>query len=63
VAIGIAGALALTRLLSGLLYDVPRDDPLTFAFISGAMLVVALVARWVPAARALRVDPSASLRE
>ncbi|HET7585035.1 MAG TPA: ABC transporter permease [Gemmatimonadaceae bacterium] len=63
VAIGIAGALALTRLLSGLLYDVPRDDPLTFAFISGAMLIVALVASWVPAARALRVDPSASLRE
>jgi putative ABC transport system permease protein len=62
VAIGIAGALALTRLLSGLLFGVSAFDPATFAAIAILLSAVALAACWVPARRAASVDPLVALR-
>jgi predicted permease len=60
--IGIAGALAATRVLRSLLYDVAPADPATFALLGGVTLVVAFVAGALPVLRALRVDPIVSLR-
>jgi putative ABC transport system permease protein len=62
VAIGIVAALALTRLMSGLLYQVTPSDPLTFVVVSLFLLVAALVASWIPARRAAKVDPMVALR-
>ena len=62
VAIGIAGALALTRLLSGLLFGVAPDDPLTFGAVAVLLLGVTLVACFIPARRAMRVEPMVALR-
>jgi putative ABC transport system permease protein len=62
LAIGLAGALALGRSLSSLLYDVPPTDPATFAAIAGATALIALVACLVPAVRAVRVDPLTAIR-
>ena len=61
-AIGIAGALALTQVLSGLLFGVSARDPLTFLVVPGALLAVALAACWIPARRAIRVEPVIALR-
>jgi len=59
---GFAGSLALTRLMSNLLFGVSPHDPLTLA-LSGALLAsVALLACWIPARRASRVDPAVALR-
>jgi ABC-type antimicrobial peptide transport system permease subunit len=63
VVLGLAGALALTRLLSGLLYDVRPHDPATLAGVSVLLLAVALGSSAVPAGRAARVDPMKALRE
>jgi putative ABC transport system permease protein len=60
--LGLLGALAVTRLLSGLLYGVTASDPLTYLAIAGLLLVVALLACWVPARRAARTDPMIALR-
>src|SRR5688572_7335404 len=60
--LGIAGALALTHLLSGLLFGVSARDPLTFAAIPALLALVALFASWIPARRALRVEPLIALR-
>jgi putative ABC transport system permease protein len=62
VGIGIAGALALTRYLSSLLYSVKATDPLTFISVALILLLVALFASWLPARRAARVDPMEALR-
>jgi predicted permease len=62
IAIGVAAAFVLTRLMSGLLYGITATDAATFAVIALLLMLVALVAAYVPARRAMRVDPIASLR-
>jgi putative ABC transport system permease protein len=60
--LGLFGSVALGRLLSGMLYEVPANDPLTLAAVSTGLIVVALLACWIPAMRAARTDPLESLR-
>jgi predicted permease len=62
VACGFAGALALTRVLSGLLFGVGARDPLTLATVSLALLGIAASAVFIPARRASRIDPAVALR-
>ncbi len=62
VAVGIAGALALTRLMSSLLYGVNASDPATFVSVSALLVGVALIACYIPARRVLQVDPIEVLR-
>jgi len=62
VSIGIAGALALTRLMTKLLYGVSATDPLTFAALALMLMLVAIAACCLPARRAMRVDPVVALR-
>jgi putative ABC transport system permease protein len=59
---GAAGALLLTRLMSGLLFDVRPTDPVTFAVVSGVLVAVALAASMLPGLRATKVDPVIALR-
>jgi putative ABC transport system permease protein len=62
IVVGLAGALALARLVSTLLFEVTPFDPPSYASTVFALLVVALLACWVPARRAMRVDPVTALR-
>jgi putative ABC transport system permease protein len=62
LAAGLAGSLVLTRFLQTMLFDVTPTDPITFAGISALLAAVALVACFVPARRATRVDPLVALR-
>jgi len=63
VAIGFAGSLALTRTMESLLFGVTSTDPLTFLSVSLLLTVVALTAGYIPARRAMRVDPVVALRD
>ena len=62
IALGLVGATAASQLLRSLLFGVTPVDPLTFAIVPPALLVVAAVACYLPAARAARLDPTVALR-
>ena len=63
VAVGLAGALGLTRFLSGLLYGVKPGDPLTLVAVSALLMAVAFLASYIPARQAAKVDPMAALKQ
>ena len=62
MAAGLAGAWGLTNLMASLLCDVKADDPATFAAVAAALAATAMLACWVPALKAARVDPMVALR-
>jgi putative ABC transport system permease protein len=62
VAMGAIGAFSLTRVLAHLLYDVSPMDPLTLTFVSLVLIGVAVLASYLPAHRAARIDPMVALR-
>ena len=62
IVLGVVAALLSTRALSGLLYGVTTMDPLTFGAVPIGLIVVALLASYLPARRATRVDPTTALR-
>ena len=62
VAIGLIAALGFTRLMAGLLYGVKASDPLTYVSVGGLLCAVALFASYLPARRAVQIDPAVALR-
>ena len=62
VAIGIAGALATTRLMAALLFGIAPSDPSTFVGIAAVLMATALAGSYLPARRATRIDPMTTLR-
>jgi ABC-type antimicrobial peptide transport system permease subunit len=63
LAVGLAGALALTRVLKSLLFEVSALDPVALAIASVLMTLIGILAAWIPANRAARVDPMTVLRD
>ena len=63
VVIGLVGAAALTQFMATLLYDVSATDAITFASYSAALILVGLLASYLPARRATRIDPVTMLRQ
>jgi ABC-type lipoprotein release transport system permease subunit len=62
VLIGIAGAAATTRVLEGLLFSVSATDPMVYSGLAMLLLVIAALACYIPARRAMKVDPLTALR-
>ena len=62
MAVGLAVSLLATPVLQSMLINLPPTDPITFAGVSGLLIVIALVACYAPARRATRIDPIATLR-
>jgi len=62
IALGVAGAAAVTRLLASELYGVSATDPITYAGVAMLMILVTLLACYIPTRRAMRVDPMTALR-
>ena len=62
LAVGVVGALLLTRLMQGMLFGVSANDPATIGTVAGVMALVGIAACWVPALRAARIDPGIALR-
>ncbi len=60
--VGVAAALVVTRWMSSVLFDVKPTDPLTFAAVAVLLAAVAFLASYIPARRAMRVDPMVALR-
>jgi len=63
IALGLAGAVVVTRLLASELYGVSPMDAVTYCSVTGAMAAVTLLACYVPTRRAMRVDPLTALRQ
>ena len=62
IAVGLGAAFGLTRLMASLLYEVTPSDPATFAAVAFLLTAIALLAAWIPARKAARVDPLVALR-
>ena len=62
IGVGIGAAFGLTRVIANLLFGISAHDPLTFAGVATILLVVAVAASYIPARRAMRVDPIVALR-
>lgn len=60
--LGLAAAAALSSVLESVLFGVSATDPLTYGSVAVALVVVSVLATWIPAARAARVEPSSALR-
>ncbi len=63
LAVGLVVAIAASRLLSGLVYGVATTDPATYVVVAMTLASTALIAAWIPARRAARVDPVVALRQ
>jgi ABC-type lipoprotein release transport system permease subunit len=63
LALGLAGAVAATRLLTSVLFEVKPSDPMTYAAVAALLAAVALAASYIPAHRASKVDPLVALRQ
>jgi ABC-type antimicrobial peptide transport system permease subunit len=62
IAVGLTGSLAFSRVMSGLLYGIAPTDLTTFAVTTALLIAIALIAAYVPAARAAHLDPLGALR-
>jgi ABC-type antimicrobial peptide transport system permease subunit len=62
LALGVTGALLLSRLIRGLLFGVAPHDPVTLGAVAFLMAAIGIAACWIPAARAARIDPGIAIR-